>query len=94
MLAVVGIDVAGHQAFDGTGDWPVEPVEEHGFEDGSFKQDVGFPCRRSCSASGCGGRGFAPPFCWVPVPRDSRWRWERERMARSAGRRQKPVASL
>ena len=58
VLAVVGIDVGGKQALDGAGKAPVETVDEHGFENGSFKQYVGFSCRRIDGGSRNGGRIF------------------------------------
>ena len=45
-LAVMRIDIVCKKTFNGTGELPVETVEENGFEDGSFKQDVGFARRR------------------------------------------------
>ena len=46
MLAVMGVDIGGDQTFEGTGKLPFEPVGENGFNDGSFKKDLSFPCRR------------------------------------------------
>src|ERR1700694_5788955 len=46
MLAVVGVNVVCEKAFDGTGELPVEPVDEDGFEYGAFEEDVSLPCRR------------------------------------------------
>ena len=62
VLAVVRVDVVCEQALDGTGELPVEPVDENGFENGSFKENVGLPCRRVCGAGRRGGRAWSPPF--------------------------------
>ena len=56
VLAVVGVNVGGKQALDGSGKAAVETVDEHGFENGSFKQYVGFSCRRIGGGSRNGGR--------------------------------------
>ncbi len=37
VLAVMRKNIVGKQAFDGPGELPVEPVDEGGFEYGSFK---------------------------------------------------------
>jgi len=66
VLAVAGIDIARHQTVDGSCIGSVEPVDEDGFEDGSLEHDVSFSCRHSCSASGCGGRGFDLFFVGFP----------------------------
>src|SRR6185437_13990714 len=58
VLAVVGINVCREQALDGAGEAPVEAVDENSFEDGSFKQYVGFSCRRIGGARRHGGRIF------------------------------------
>ncbi len=58
VLAVVGINFGGEQTLDRAGKAPIETVNEHGFKDGSFKQDVGFSCRRVGRTRLHGGRIF------------------------------------
>ena len=65
VLAVVGIDVVGEQAFDRPGELSVEPVEENGFQYGSFKQHIGFsplPPRRNAFGGGLRGVLLSSPF--------------------------------
>ena len=56
MLSVVGIDIVGQQALDGSGKLSIETVDEQGFEYGSFKQNVVFPRRRGRCARRRGDR--------------------------------------
>src|SRR5271169_2001971 len=56
MLAVVRIHIRRKQALDGTCKASVEAVDENGFENGSFKEYVGFSCRRIGGARRYGGR--------------------------------------
>src|SRR5277367_3586182 len=56
MLAVVRIHIRRQQALDGTCKASVEAVDENSFENGSFKEYVGFSCRRIGGASRYGGR--------------------------------------
>src|SRR5579871_2922891 len=50
MLPVVGIDICCEKAFDGSCHLSVEPVDENGFEYGSFKENVSFArCRSRCA---------------------------------------------
>src|SRR5262245_28618211 len=53
MLPVMRIHVVGQKTLDGANELTVEPVDENGFEYGSFKQNVVFPgrCRSYCRRS-------------------------------------------
>src|SRR5260370_24689879 len=44
MLAIVGIDSVGQEALDWSGKLTIETVDEQGFEDGAFKQNVVLSC--------------------------------------------------
>ncbi len=56
VLSVMGIDIGCEQALDGAGKLPLKPVDEDGFQNGSFKDDVSFPCRRIAGTTYRGGR--------------------------------------
>src|ERR1700675_1020033 len=56
MLAVVGVDIGREQALDRARKLAVESVDQNGFKDVSFKQYIGFSCRRIGGASRRGGR--------------------------------------
>ena len=62
MLPVVGVNIARQKAFDGSSELAVEPVDENGFEYGSFKKNVGFARGRSRCARRRGNRARVSSF--------------------------------
>src|SRR5580765_3715111 len=50
LLAVMGIRIRGGETCDGASKGSVEASDENGFEDGSFKKNVGLSCGRRPSA--------------------------------------------
>src|SRR5882672_1060317 len=58
VLSVVGIDIGCEQALDRASKLPLKAVDEDGFQNGSFKDDVSFPCRRIAGTTYRGGRDF------------------------------------
>ena len=61
----MGVDVVREKAFDGAGKLPVEPIDENGFENSSFEEDVVLPCRRGGRASDAAAGLFASFRCWI-----------------------------
>src|SRR5258708_4860939 len=56
VLSGVGIDIGCEQALDGGRQLPLKAGDEDGFQNGSFKNDVSFPCRRVVGTTYRGGR--------------------------------------
>ena len=64
VLPVIRVDIVGEQALDGSGKAAIETVDQDGFEDGSFKKQIGLACRRIGRRQLPRRQDFSvPPFC-------------------------------